>query len=193
MTSQSIGFLMFMMIGAGSTAQMILKEKRNRTYFRICAAPVNGRTYVMGNVLANLVIVIIQILLTLFFMSRVFHIDTYVPSPQLFLILAAFVPAAIGLGLLVVAFAGDSRQANNLQTLIVTPTCLLAGCFWPLEIMPGAVRRVTDFLPQTWAIAAIQKLQGGGHFDQIFMHLSIILAFALDFFLVAAYGFSRSH
>ncbi|MCL6478291.1 MAG: ABC transporter permease [Peptococcaceae bacterium] len=193
MASLSIGFLvMFIMLGAGNTAEIILKEKRDRTYFRICAAPVDGRSYVAGNVLANLVIITIQILLTLFLLSGVFHINTYVPWPQLFLILSAFGLVAIGLGLLVVAFAGNSMQAQTLQLVIITPTCLLSGCFWPLEIMPGIARRIADFLPQTWAISAIQRLQEGGDFDQVFMHLSILLAFGLAFFLAAAYGFGRN-
>lgn len=194
MTSQSVGFLiMFMMIGAGNTAEIILKEKRDRTYDRIRSAPVSARTYVVGNVLANLVLVVLQVFLTLFFMVEVLKIETYVPFPQLFIILVCFGLAAIGLGLLVVAFAGDSRQANTLQLLIVTPTCMLAGCFWPIEVMPKAAQRIADFLPQRWAIAAVQKLQGGAAFNQVLINNAIILTFALAFFLIAAYRFSRNN
>jgi ABC-2 type transport system permease protein len=192
LTSQSIGFLiMFMLIGAGSTAQTILKEKIDRTFYRICAAPVSGRAYVTGNVLASLAIVTVQILLTLLLLSRLFHVNTLVPAPKLFLILAVFGLAAVGLNLLIVAYAGNSSQAGTLQVLVVTPTCLLAGCFWPLEIMPEAARRMAGFLPQTWTIEAIRKLQEGGSLGQITLHLAIILAFALAFFLAAAYGFGR--
>jgi len=78
MTTQMIGFLlMFMMIGASNTAEMIMTEKRNRTYYRICSAPVNAKTYILGNVLANLVLLILQIAVTLFFMMKVFKIQTY--------------------------------------------------------------------------------------------------------------------
>lgn len=193
MTSQSIGFLiMFMMVGAINTAEMILKEKRNRTYYRICSAPVNGRTYVVGNVLANLTLVILQVFLVILLMTKVFGIETYIPFQQLFLILIFFGLAAIGLGLVIVAFSKDSKQANTLQLLLVTPTCLLAGCFWPVEIMPKTAQRIADFLPQRWAIAAVQKLQEGANFNQVLPNISIILAFALAFFLVAAYRFSRN-
>ncbi len=194
MTTQSIGFLiMFMMLGAGTTADMILKEKRNRTYYRICAAPVSPRTYVLGNVMANLFLVLIQIILTLFLMSKVLRIETFVPLPELFLILMLFGLVAIGLGLIIVAFANDSVQAGTLQTLIITPTCMLSGCFWPLAIMPKSVQRIAEFLPQTWAIAAIEKLQAGSAFSQVGINLAIILAFALAFFLIAAYRFGKNN
>lgn len=191
-TAQSIGFLiLFMMMGTGGTAQMIIKEKINKTFYRICAAPVSGKAYVAGNVLANLAIVTVQVLLTLLLLTSVFHINTHAPSAQLFLVLTAFGLAAIGLGLLTTAFAGDSRQAHTMQLLLITPSCMLAGCFWPLEIMPATARRVADFLPQTWAIEAIHQLQEGGSLGQISVNLFIIMAFALAFFLAAAYGFSR--
>lgn len=193
MTTQSIGFLiLFMLVGVGNSVEMILKEKRNRTYYRICAAPVSSRSYVSGNVLANLVIVMIQVLLALLVMTRVFRFNTYVPFWQLYMILVLFGLAAIGLGLLIVAVSRDTTQAGVLQNLIIVPTCFLAGCFWPAEIMPQGLRRMGDFLPQKWAMAAIQKLQDGAGLAQVGIHILIILAFALTFFLIAAYLFSRN-
>jgi ABC-2 type transport system permease protein len=55
LTSQSIGFLiMLILFGAGNVAGLILNEKKNRTYYRICTAPINDKTYLAGNVLAIL-------------------------------------------------------------------------------------------------------------------------------------------
>lgn len=192
MSSQSIGFLiMFMMIGAGTAAEMILREKRSRTYYRICSAPVSSRTYILGNVLANILIILLQILLTLVLLTKAFRINTYIPFPELFAILACFGLVAVGLGLLIVAFSSNSMQAGTLQTLIITPTSMLAGCFWPISMMPKGMQRLADFLPQTWAIGAIQKLQQGESFSKILINLTIVLAFALVFFLIAAYRFSK--
>jgi ABC-2 type transport system permease protein len=100
--------------------------------------------------------------------------------------------AAIGLGVLIVSFADDSKQASTMQNLIITPSCMLTGCFWPVEIMPKSLQRIADFLPQKWTIGAIQKLQMGGSFDETIINLWIIAAFALTFFLAAAYRFGRN-
>ncbi len=194
MTTQSIGFLvMFLLIGAGNTAEIILKEKRARTFYRVCAAPVSPRVFVAGNALANLVIILLQILVSLVVMINVFHFQTYVPFGQLFIVLAVFGLVAIGLGLLLVAFAKDTKQTSTMQLLIVTPTCMLAGCFWPTEVMPKVAQRIGDFLPQKWVIAAVQQLQETGLTTQVYTDIAIILAFALAFFLIAAYGFGRQN
>ncbi|WP_010236664.1 ABC transporter permease [Clostridium arbusti] len=192
MTSQSIGFLiMFMMVGASSFAEIILKEKKNRTYFRICSAPVSSKIYIFSNVISNFAIVAIQSLITLLAMTKIFKIQTYVPFWQLYIILLCFGFVAIGLGLLLVAFSKDSTQSNVLMNLIVTPTCMLSGCFFPVDFMPDAARKIADFLPQRWVISAIEKLQTNGNFSSICLNILIILAFAFTFFIVAAYRFSR--
>lgn len=194
MTSQSLGFLiMFMMLGAGFTSEMILKEKRSRTYFRICASPVKVWTYISSNVLTSLTMIFIQIVFILLIMTKIFRINTFVPAYQLMIILVIFGFVAAGIGLLVVAFAIDSIQAGTLQTLIVTPTCMLGGCFWPAEMMPKAVQRIADFMPQKWALECIRKLQTGSSFNEILLYPAIILAFAAAFFLIAAYKFSRNN
>ncbi|MDB5052526.1 MAG: ABC-type multidrug transport system, permease component [Bacilli bacterium] len=192
LTSQSIGFLiMFILFGAGNVAQLILNEKKNRTYYRICTAPTNAKTYLAGNVLANLAIIIIQITVILLLITQVFNIQTYVAFYQLFLLLACFGLVATGLGLLIVAFSGNSDQVRNLQMLIIVPSSLLSGCLFPVDAMPKAVQQIADFLPQRWVMKAIESLQEGNHFDQIFIHLVLILSFALTFFVLAAYRFSR--
>jgi ABC-2 type transport system permease protein len=192
LTSQSIGFLiMFILFGAGNVAQLILNEKKNRTYYRICTAPTNAKTYLAGNVLANLAIIIIQITLILLLITQVFNIETYVAFYQLFLLLVCFGLAATGVGFLIVAFSGNSDQVRNLQMLIIVPSCLLSGCLFPVDVMPKAIQQIADFLPQRWVMKAIEKLQEGSHFDQVFIHLVLILSFALTFFVIAAYRFSR--
>ncbi|AJA48987.1 ABC-type multidrug transport system, permease component [Clostridium pasteurianum DSM 525 = ATCC 6013] len=192
MTSQSIGFLiMFMMIGAGSFTEIILKEKKNRTYFRICSAPVSSRIYILGNVISSFIIVAIQAFITLVAMTKLFKIQTYVPFWQMYVILLSFGFVAIGLGILLVAFSKDSTQSNTLMTLIITPSCMISGCFFPVDFMPEAARKIADFLPQRWVISAIEKLQTNSSFSSIYLNLIIILGFAFTFFIVAAYRFSR--
>jgi ABC-2 type transport system permease protein len=192
LTSQSIGFLiMFILFGAANVAQLILNEKKNRTYYRICTTPTNAKSYLAGNVLANMAIIIIQITVILLLITEVFNIQTYVALYQLFLLLACFGLVATGLGFLIVAFSSNSDQVRNLQMLIIVPSSLLSGCLIPFDIMPKAAQQIADFLPQRWVMKAIENLQAGSHFDQVLIHLVLILSFALTFFVIAAYRFSR--
>ena len=162
----SLGFLiMFVMIGTGNTAEIILKDKRNRTYFRICSAPVKPGEYVLSNAITNIIIVLIQICLLIFIMRWVFKINTYVPDWQMVVILGCFGLVAISIGMMIVALARSSYEAGVASTLVITPSCMLAGCFWPVEYMPAIMQKISYFIPQRWALDAVQALQRG----QLFM------------------------
>jgi ABC-2 type transport system permease protein len=194
MTYQAIGFLIvLMMFSAVNLSQLILKEKENRTFLRLLSSPVSARTYVLSNVIVNIIIMFMQILLTVFLMKIVFHIDSGIPYGQMISILLLFALAAIGLSLLIVAFAKSSSGAGALQNLIITPTCLLSGCYFPVDIMPESVRKISNFLPQHWLLDTIDKLQHGTAFGSLTLNLAILLAFAAAFALVAIYRFGRNN
>jgi ABC-2 type transport system permease protein len=94
---------------------------------------------------------------------------------------------------MVVSFANSSTSAGAIQNLVITPSCLLAGCFWPVEIMPKSIQKMADFLPQRWTLDTITKLQQGHHLGSVYLNLLILFAFAIAFFLIAIYKFGRNN
>jgi ABC-2 type transport system permease protein len=191
-TMQSLGFLiMFMMLATNLTTEMILREKRERTYFRIRSAPVSSKAYVLGNVIANIAVVFVQVLLVIIIMTKVFKVSTFVPDMVMISVLICFGMVAIGIGMIIVAFSGSSYQSGTLSILIMVPTCMLGGCFWSVDMMPEIMRKISYFMPQRWALDAINNAQKGGSLAGISMHLAVLLAFACVFFAIAAYKLGR--
>ncbi len=193
MTNQTIGFLlMIMLMSAGNFSEMIIKEKENRTYLRLLSTPITSRQYVLANIAVSLLVMFFQIVCTIFFMTNVFHIAMFVSFWQMTSVLLLFALIASGLSLMIVSFANSSASVNALQNLVFTPTCLLAGCFWPVEIMPKAIRKIADFMPQRWILDTIGKLQQGSHLGSLYLNVLILFAFALAFFLISVYKFGRN-
>lgn len=194
MTNQTIGFLIiFMLFSAVNLSGMIVKEKENRTYYRLLSAPITARTYVIANVMVNMVMMVIQIMVTLVVMVRLFHIEPGIPLSQMFLILLMFALVAVSLSLVVVAFSNSSMMANGIQTMLIMPTCLLAGCLFPIENMPTTIQKIADFLPQRWLLDTFSKLQLGSSLDSLVLNLTILLAFAVTLTLIAIYKFGRNN
>lgn len=194
MTYQSVGFLlMLMLFSATNLSEIILKEKENRTFLRLLSSPVSAKTYVLANVAVNGMILVLQVVVMLICLKYVFGVDSGVPFVEMLATLLLFAAAAIGLSLLIVAFAKNSKGAGAMQNLIVTPTCLLSGCFFPIEIMPETVRKIANFLPQRWALDMISKLQTGHAFGGLYLNMAIMLAFAALFAVVAIYRFNRNN
>ena len=190
----SIGFLiMFMLQGASTTAGLILKEKRERTYFRIFSTPVNSKIYIAANILANMVMMLIQSILVIVSSKYIFKLNMGVPDLQLLAILVTFGFVCVTLGILIVAFSGTSYQASTMATIIFVPTCMISGCFWPKELMPDFMQKIANFLPQTWALEAIRQLQHGKTFTDVIPCLAILIAFALSFFLIGMYKMKISN
>ncbi|CAI8745914.1 MULTISPECIES: ABC transporter permease [Bacillus] len=194
MTNQTVGYLiMFMLFSAVNFSERILREKENRTYFRLLSTPIDGKKYILSNVAVNMVIMMVQIIVTVLFMTNVFHIDTNMPLLVMIGVLMIFGLIAIGLSLAVVSFAKNSVSANAMQNIIITPTCLLAGCFFPFEIMPASVQKIADFLPQRWLLDTIGELQQGTPFSDLYLNILILFAFAIAFFLIAIYKFGHNN
>ncbi|WGU92440.1 ABC transporter permease [Paenibacillus dendritiformis] len=194
MTYQSIGFLVaFMMYSAVSMSEMILKEKENRTFLRLLSAPVSARSYVLSNVAVNVVVMLLQITVTLIVMKNILHIDSGIPYGNIIAALILFAFTAISLSLLIVAFSKSSAGAGALQNLIITPSCLLAGCFFPMDIMPDTMRKISHFMPQHWLLDMINKLQQGVPLGSLALNMAILIAFAAVFALIAIFRFGRNN
>lgn len=190
----SIGYLiLIMLVSAGNLSEIILKEKESRTYFRLQAAPIGSKKYVLSNIAVNLFLMAAQILITLFFLTAVFHISMGISFIEMFSVLMLFALVAVGLSLIFTAYASSSAAASAMQNLIISPTCLIGGCFFKTNIMPDVLQKAADFLPQKWVLKTITQLQEGHSLGSLGLNLLILFAFAAAFFLIAVYGFSREN
>ncbi|MBJ8027787.1 ABC transporter permease [Bacillus cereus group sp. N21] len=194
MTNQTVGYLiMFMLFSAVNLSELILKEKENRTYFRLLSTPIDGKKFILSNVAVNMIVLVVQIVVAVLFMTNVFHTNINMPFMVMIGVLMIFALVAIGMSLAIVSFAKSATSANAMQNIIITPTCLLAGCFFPFEIMPTSVQKIADFLPQRWLLDTIGKLQQGTPFADLYLNILILFAFAIAFFLIAIYKFGRNN
>jgi ABC-2 type transport system permease protein len=194
MTNQTIGFLiMIMLMSAGNMSEIILLEKENRTYFRLLSTPINARKYILSNVIVNMIVMTIQVLITLTIMKGVFHIGINMSFWSAAFVMLLFSLIAVGISLVIVSFSTNRSAAGALQNLIITPTVMLSGCFWPVEVMPKSLQKIADFLPQRWTLDTLTALQEGNSFSGLYLNFMILLAFAAAFFLIAVYRFSRNN
>lgn len=194
MTNQTMGYLiMFMLFSAVNLSGFILKEKENRTYFRLLSTPIDGKKFILSNVAVNMMILILQIVIAVLFMTNVFHTNINMPFIVMIGVLMIFALIAVGLSLVIVSFSKSSAASNAMQNIVIVPTCLLAGCYFPYDIMPKAVQKVANFLPQRWLLDTIAKLQQGIPFSELYVNILILFAFAIAFFLIAIYKFGRNN
>ncbi|WP_440113372.1 ABC transporter permease [Paenibacillus sp. QZ-Y1] len=166
--------IMFMMGLLTSAVAVIMEDRRQRTMARIYTAPVRAYEIALGNFLGSFAIGLLQIVLVLGISRWVLHYDAGVPFSIHFLILAAFMLVSMGIASTVAGLIRESKNANMLNSLIITPTCMIGGCFWPLSIMPDYMQKLANFVPQKWTIQAVETISAGGTLSDITLPLLIL-------------------
>ncbi|WHY77011.1 ABC transporter permease [Neobacillus sp. WH10] len=193
MTNQTMGFLiMVMLMSAINMSEIILLEKEKRTYFRLLSTPINAKKYLLANVLVNMIVMTIQVVITLTIMKSLFNIGLNMSYWEAAVVMLLFSLIAVGLSLVLISFSNSRSAASALQNLIILPTVMLSGCFWPVEVMPTTLQKIANFLPQRWTLDTLTKIQEGHSISELSLHLLILFAFAAAFFLIAVYKFSRN-
>jgi len=70
-------------------------------------------------------------------------------------------------------------------TLVLTPTLLLSGVFFPVEQMPPALRVAAAILPLSHGIDIARPLLSGNVPDNSALHIAVLLAYACAAYYVA--------
>jgi lipooligosaccharide transport system permease protein len=81
-------------------------------------------------------------------------------------------------GLVMNALAPGYDFFTYFFTLILTPTLLLSGVFFPVDQMPAALAAVANLLPLKHAIDMARPLLTGSVPDNIALHVLVMLAYA---------------
>ncbi|MDP7726338.1 ABC transporter permease [Mycobacterium sp. TY814] len=93
----------------------------------------------------------------------------------------------VGLGLLFSAFARTEFQAVQFIPLVMVPQLLLAGVIVPRAAMPGWLEWISNLLPASYALEALQQV--GIHTalsDTAMRDMLVVLAFAVASLCLAA-------
>lgn len=175
-----IGFmLMFMMGLINNTVSVIMDDRRQRTMARTYTAPVRSFEIVLGNFMGSFLVGTLQVLVILLFTRYVTNYEYGLPILSQFIILEFFLLASMGIASAVASMVKNASNMNMVNSLVVTPTCMLGGCFWPINFMPEWMQKIANFVPQKWAIEAIQRMASGQSLSQMWMHMGVLTLFGL--------------
>jgi ABC-2 type transport system permease protein len=97
-----------------------------------------------------------------------------------------------GLGFMLSSFAKNEFQAIQFLPLILFPSILLSGVFWPIEAVPTLLRPVSYFIPLTYAVEGLRSVMiRGWSVGGIWLQLVILIGFATAMLLLSAWGLKR--
>ena len=164
------------------TSVTTLRERSSGTLERLLSMPMAKLDLLLGYALAFAVVALVQALLAVSLTVGLLGLD--VAGPVWALSLVAVVDAVLGtaLGLFVSAFAETEFQAVQFMPAVVIPQILLCGLFVPRSALPDVLEGVSNVLPLSYAVDAMQGVQRLASLDSDFAADLLVISM----FVVAA-------
>ncbi len=140
------------------TSIATLRERTSGTLERLLTTPLGKGDLMLGYALAFGVMAVLQALVASAFAIWVCGLD--VAGPVWLLVVIAVVDAVLGtaLGLLASGFARTEFQAVQFMPAFILPQFLLCGLLMPRDQMPGVLEAVSDVLPLSYAVDAMNDV-----------------------------------
>lgn len=170
--------LMFIMMLCSQSIGFVMEDREQRTMARMYTAPVRSIDIAFGNFLGSVLVGTLQVVVVLGLTYFVFGYSPGVSFGEMLLVIECFLFAAVGIASAVAGLVRKSTQLSQINNIIITPTCMISGCFFPLTLLPDFMQKLANFTPQKWEIGAIDHLGGGGSLSEISLPLLILLLFA---------------
>ena len=165
-------FLMMFIIASITT----LRERTTGTLERLMTLPIARLDLLFGYAVAFGTIAVVQVALAATVSLSWLGLD--LAGSVVMLLLIAVLDALLGmaLGLFVSAFARTEFQAVQFMPVFVLPQILLCGLFVPRESMGWLLRWLSDVMPLSYAVEALNRVTASSTIDATILRNLIVVA-----------------
>ena len=140
------------------TSVAMLRERTSGTLERLLTTPIRKVDILLGYGIAFAVAAAVQAIIVSALAFLLLGLDTLGPPWLVSVIAIGNAVLGMALGLLVSAFANSEFQAVQFMPAVVLPQVLLCGLLAPRDQMAGWMHAISDVLPMTYAVEALQEL-----------------------------------
>ena len=135
-------------------ARSFIAERDNGTLKRLLLAPIGTASVLIGKTVPFLLTSVVQCSL-LFLCGRLLFGMSWGPEPiYLVPVILCTSLAATSLGLLLATMVHTDQQVSSYGTTLILVLSSVSGCFFPREMFPPLMKRISLFTPHGWALRA---------------------------------------
>ncbi|XP_065918632.1 ABC transporter G family member 20-like isoform X2 [Dysidea avara] len=176
------------------SAISLVQEKKEGMLDRTYVAGVTITELILSELLLYSVISLIKVMVVVAITYGIFDVEQHGNIALASFIYWLICLSALTIGLLVSAFSQSIIDVIFLTSLFSNIPSYLAGAVWPLEGIPSGIRWVSNFLPITYAVAAVKAVvsKGMGIGDkEVYQGILITLAWWLLYLTLIIIFFRR--
>ena len=174
------------------TALSVAREREAGTFDQLQVTPLRPIEIIVGKTVPSMMVGLVQATLVLLVAQLWFHIPFQGSFAVLYVGLALFMLAAVGLGLFISSIAQTMQQAMLYTFIVMMPFVLLSGLATPISSMPVILQDFTAINPLRYAIDLAHRvyLEGVG-LDRLGADLWPLAAIAAVSLVGASWMFER--
>jgi len=184
----TVMFVFFIMI---TMVRRFFKERESGMVARMQSTPLHPLVYLIGMWVPAFISVIIQCTVLLAFGHFVYGLDL----GNLFAISTIIICLAIcgtGLGLAMAICVTGENQGLALTQVISLGGAVLAGLWFPFEMLPSFARAIGYFTPQYWAQTGLQDVMvRGANVDGVWQGLLVLIGYGALGVCIALWRFKH--
>lgn len=176
-----------------SSAGDIERERYMGTLENLFCGPTKFTTIIFGKVLANTVLGLSGLILSLIFTKIFFNQSMYIKNWFLFIIcFILMIFSFICIALVISPIFTLSKNARTLMNCMEYPIFTLCGFIFPIEILPGFIRYISYALSPTWAIKILRESSLGiSNYNAFYKEVGILCIICAIYLIISKLLFMR--
>lgn len=183
--------VMFAFFVISVMARSFISERENGTLRRLLLAPISRTSVLAGKTIPFFLTSVIQCLL-LFGCGRGLFGMSWGPNPvYLIPVIICTSLAATSLGLLLATMVHTDQQVSSYGTTLILVLSSMSGCFFPRDMFPDTMKKVSLFTPHGWALKAFDAVLSQATVDltTVATSCAMLVLFAVAFFATGSWRF----
>ncbi|MGI6123339.1 MAG: ABC transporter permease [Acetivibrionales bacterium] len=171
-------------------AVFLTEAREKKILKRILATPVNRRSYITAQVMARLIIALLQAVIILGAARLIHGVEIYGSYWNLLLWALLGTAVFLMIGFIIASFSKTTSAAESLSQVVSMPMLFLSGVFFPTDSLPDWVQGIVDYLPLTPVITALRAVTlDGKALSETLSEFWIVGAWILATFIIALFSF----
>ena len=164
------------------TSMSVTRENEQGTMENLLATPLRPIEVMIGKIVPNLLIGLVQMTVVLALARIVFAVPFAGPLPLAVMVTVLFMVVSLALGFTISTFAKSQVQAMQMSFFYILPSILLSGFAFPFRGMPVWAQYVAEALPATHFLRLVRGILLKGWGPEMVVPEASALAFMLAVF-----------
>jgi ABC-2 type transport system permease protein len=183
----SLALLLFMIL---TVTGGFTRERLTETLYRVKVTSTSKSEMMIGYLLGNSLIALVQSALLLAISILFFQIHIVGNILLLFFILFIYAMSCVGLGIFASTFARNELQAFQFIPLLLIPSMFFSGFLFPINSFPIVFQYVSYIIPMTYSIRISRAIMVNGFgLDMFLMDFLTMIILTVVFLVLAVVVF----